>query len=193
MRIWLARTMEWCDRTSKTDNIHQMFCGPKPCSPCIYALDIEFCQTKSIFTIISMFDTKSGPRPPKIWKRVPAWYARYPSAVWFTILHNSWDDVPNNQIVNSIIVSNVRYRDAEEQANPGSWQSGLRSDRCGCKTWFQSVQNHARHRSQVLVRQALKNQRPMYPKFSDVLLVERPSICALQWAQDAIWNMLFGS
>ena len=91
------------------------FLRAKPCSQCIYALDIEFVEKKSILTIISMFDTKSGHWPPKLWKRVQAssWYARYPSAVWFTILHNSWDDVPNNQIVDSIVVSNVRYRDAQ--------------------------------------------------------------------------------
>ena len=169
------------------------FLRAKPCSLCIYALDIEFWQNKSILTIFSMLDTKSGPRPPKLWKRVLAWYARYPSAVWFNILHNSCEDVPNNQIVDSIVISNVRYRDAEEHANPGSWQSGLRSDKSGCKTWFQTVQNHAGHRFQVLARQSLKNQRPTNPKFPDVLVVERPSICASQWAQDAIWNMLFGS
>ena len=103
MRIWLARTMEWCNRTSKTDNTHQLFLRAKPCSPCIYALDIEFCQEKSILTIISKFNTKSGPQPPKLWKRVLDYYARYPSAVWFTTVHNSWDDVPNNQIVGSIV------------------------------------------------------------------------------------------
>ena len=98
MRIWLASTMEWCNQTSKTDNIHQFFLRSKPCSPCVYALDIKFCKKKSILTIILMFDTKSGPQPPKIWKRVPAWYTRYPSAVWFTILHNSWGDVTTTRL-----------------------------------------------------------------------------------------------
>ena len=34
--------------------------------PCAYALDTKFWQNKFIPTILSMLDTKSGPRPPKI-------------------------------------------------------------------------------------------------------------------------------
>ena len=163
------------------------------CLPCIYALDINFWRKKSIPTIYLMFDTKSGPWPPKVRKWVPAYYARYSSAVWCNVLHTLLDDVDNHQIVKNIVFPKVRYRDAEEHANPGSWQSGLRSDRSGCKIWFQSVQNHSRHRSQVFARRNLKNQRPKNPKFSDILLMERPLFCASQSAQDATWDMWFGS
>ena len=41
------------------------------------------------------------------------------------MLHTSLDDVTNHHIVESIVFPNVRYYDAEEHANPGSWQSGL--------------------------------------------------------------------
>ena len=41
------------------------------CLPCIYALDINFWRKKSIPTICLMFDTKSGPWPPKVRKWVP--------------------------------------------------------------------------------------------------------------------------
>ena len=42
------------------------FLSATPCLPCIYALDTKFWQKKFIPTILSMLDTKSGPRPPKI-------------------------------------------------------------------------------------------------------------------------------
>ena len=163
------------------------------CLPCIYALDINFWQKESIPTIYLMFDTKSGPWPPKVRKWVPAYYARYSSAVWCNVLHTLLDAVDNHQIVKNIVFPKVRYHDAEEHANPGSWQSGLRSDRSGRKTWCQSVQNHDGHCYQVIVRWDLKKPRSANPKFSDVLLIERPSISASQSAQDAIWNMRIGS
>ena len=42
------------------------FLRATPYLPCIYALDTKFWQNKFIPTILSMLDTKSGPRPPKI-------------------------------------------------------------------------------------------------------------------------------
>ena len=123
------------------------FLSATPCLPCIYALDTKFLQNKFIPTILSMLDTKSGPRPPKIRNWVLADYARYPSAVWCNMLLTSLDDVPHHQIVESIVLSNVWHCYAEEHANPASWQSGLRSDRSGKKPWCRSVQYNDCHRS----------------------------------------------
>ena len=36
------------------------------------------------------------------------------------LLHISLDDVDNHQIVESIVIPNVRHSNAEEHANPGS-------------------------------------------------------------------------
>jgi len=134
-----ANIENWQDRSD--------FLRATPCLPCIYALDTKFLQKKFIPTILSMLDTKSGPRPPKVRNWVLADYARYPSAVWCNMLLTSLDDVPHHQIVESIVVSNVRHCYAEEHANPASWQSGLRSDRSGNKPWCQSVHNDDCHRS----------------------------------------------
>ena len=153
---------------------------------------------------------KRNPFPPIFWCLTPngvldlqsskmsaIYYARYSSAVpaagWYNMLHTSFDDVADHHIVESIVFSNVQYSNAEEHANPRSWQSGLRSNRSGRKTWLQSVQNHDGHCYQVLVGWDLKKPRSAYAKFSDVLLIERPSISASQSAQDAIWNMRIGS
>ena len=47
------------------------FLSVTPFMPCIYALDINSWRKKSIPTNFLMFDTKSGPWPPKVRKWVP--------------------------------------------------------------------------------------------------------------------------
>ena len=143
------------------------FLRATPCLPCIYALDIDCRWKKFDSIIISMFDTKSGPWPQKSENRLLGGFIRYSSAVWCNMLHTTLDDVGKHQNVERPAISNMWYHEAQEDANPGSWRWGLKSDASCRKTWFQSVRYHPRHRSEAVARRDLKISRSAKPKSSD--------------------------
>ena len=149
----------------------------------IYALDIDCRWKKFDSIIISMFHTKLGPWPQKRDNWLLGGFIRYSSAVWCNMLHTSLDDVGKHQNVERPPFSVVRYHEAQEDANPGSWRWGLKYDTSCCKldsNRFNIILYIVCKRWCAPLRRDLKIPRSVKPKSSDALRMGRASICASQ-------------